>query len=67
MNNGSGISLDTHATFVIVIRAGRCTVIQNIVAWKCFHKAIQRDYVENEALVSEVAIKSFTLKYTMIS
>lgn len=32
-------------------------VIRDIVAWKCFHKASQRGYAENEAPVFEAAIK----------
>lgn len=60
MNNESCISLGTHATFLTVIKAGIGTVMLNIVVWKCFYRANQRGYVENEALVSEI-IKSFTL------
>lgn len=67
MNNESGISLGTHTTFAIVIKAGICTVIENIVAWKCFHRVNQRGYAENEASVSEAVIKSFTLIYTIIN
>lgn len=67
MNNESGTCLDTHATFAIVIKAGECTVRTKYCgAYKCFHKANRRGYVENEAPVPKAAIKSFILKYTII-
>lgn len=60
MNNESGFSLGIHATFLTIIKAGISTVMLNIVVWKCFCRANQRGYVENETLVPEI-IKSFTL------
>lgn len=58
MNNECGISLDIQTTFLTVIKAGRYKVIQNTVAWECFYTAIQRGYVENEAVLSEVWLVS---------
>ena len=36
------------------------------MASKRFHKADQRSYAENEAPIPEAAVKSFTLKYTIL-
>lgn len=39
MNNESGISLDTHATLVIVIKAGICTVETNYRGFQTFSQS----------------------------